>query len=102
MMATRPSHSFGELLRAYRTTAGLTQEELAARAGMSARGISDLERGARRTPYKGTVELLASALHLTPQEHMAFVKAASYRRRSAGPSLDDTPSSHSALSPLVG
>src|SRR5207249_2372044 len=74
-MATRPPHSFGELLRMYRTAAGLTQEELAARAGMSARGISDLERGARRTPYRGTVDLLAEALHLTPQERSAFAKA---------------------------
>jgi transcriptional regulator with XRE-family HTH domain len=102
MMATRPPHSFGELLRTYRTAAGLTQEELAARAGMSARGISDLERGARRTPYRGTVELLAEALHLTPQEHIAFVKAASHRRRSTARSIDDIPSSNGALSPLVG
>ena len=38
---------FGDLLRRYRTAAGLTQEELAERAGLSTRGISDLERGAR-------------------------------------------------------
>src|SRR5712692_2019147 len=30
-MATRPPHSFGDLLRTYRTAAGLTQEELAQR-----------------------------------------------------------------------
>src|SRR6266516_5751922 len=102
MMATRQPHSFGDLLRTYRTAAGLTQEELAARAGMSARGISDLERGVRRTPYRETVELLAGALHLTPQERIAFVKAASHRRRTATASIDETPSSHSTLSLLVG
>lgn len=32
------------LLQQYRQAAGLSQEELAERAGLSARGISDLER----------------------------------------------------------
>lgn len=41
--------SFGELLRRYREVADLTQEALAERAHLSVRGISDLERGARRT-----------------------------------------------------
>jgi predicted ATPase/DNA-binding XRE family transcriptional regulator len=98
-MATRPPHSFGDLLRSYRSAAGLTQEELAARAGMSARGISDLERGARRTPYKGTVELLATALQLTPHQRSAFITAAARKRRDTPPSLDITPN---ALSSVVG
>jgi non-specific serine/threonine protein kinase len=34
---------FGDLLRHYRLAAGLTQEELAERAGLSSRGVSDLE-----------------------------------------------------------
>ncbi len=74
-MTEAPFASFGFLLRKYRIAAGLTQEELAVRAGMSARGISDLEREARRTPYKGTVELLAQALQLSPQEGSAFLAA---------------------------
>jgi predicted ATPase/transcriptional regulator with XRE-family HTH domain len=59
--AIRP---FAALLRAHRTAAGLSQEELAERAGLSRRGISDLERGIRRTPYLETVRRLADALHL--------------------------------------
>lgn len=101
-MASGLPHSFGELLRTYRTAAGLTQEELAERAGMSARGISDLERGARRTPYKGTVELLASALHLGPHERGAFIKAASHRRGSAVPPTDARTNPPGAFSPVVG
>ena len=44
--------AFGLLLRRHRTAAGLSQEELAERAGWSRRAISDLERGciARPTP----------------------------------------------------
>ena len=57
--------SFGERLRHLREAAGLTQEELAERSGLSAKGISDLERGERRRPYPHTVRSLAAALELT-------------------------------------
>ncbi|MGA8098637.1 MAG: helix-turn-helix transcriptional regulator, partial [Candidatus Cybelea sp.] len=56
---------FGTLLRSYRLTAGLSQEALAERAGMSAQGIRALERGYRRTPQRGTLALLAGALALS-------------------------------------
>ena len=51
-MAAKTETSFGDLLRRYRVAAGLTQEELAERASLSARGISDLERGARSAPQR--------------------------------------------------
>src|SRR5262249_19098372 len=54
--------SFGDLLRRYRTAAGLTQEALAERAGLSARGVQDLERGLRRSPHPDTTRRLADAL----------------------------------------
>ncbi len=54
--------SFGEVLRHLRSQATLSQEELAERTGLSVRGISDLERGARRAPHLHTVRLLADAL----------------------------------------
>lgn len=44
-MPTEPQATFGNLLRRARRSAGLTQEALAERAGLSARAISDLERG---------------------------------------------------------
>ncbi len=43
MVTLGGSASFGELLRHSRQTAALTQEELAERAGLSERGISDGE-----------------------------------------------------------
>ncbi len=101
-MATRTVSSFGEILRKYRAAAGLTQEELAERVGMSARGISDLERGVRQTPYRRTVELLAEALHLTQEEHRAFVQAARHRDRSVVSSTDATANARGSLPPLVG
>jgi transcriptional regulator with XRE-family HTH domain len=63
-METAPSPSFGTLLRRYRGAAGLSQEELAERAGLSARTVGDLERGASKAPRKDTVALLAQALVL--------------------------------------
>jgi DNA-binding beta-propeller fold protein YncE/transcriptional regulator with XRE-family HTH domain len=74
---------FGTLLRHHRLAAGLTQEELAERAHLSARGISDLERGARSTPRKETVQLLANALALSDEERTRF-EAAVHATRAAG------------------
>lgn len=67
---------FGRLLRAHRGIAGLTQEELAARAGLSAEAISTLERGSRRAPRAATVECLAGALKLDPAQRAEFAVAA--------------------------
>ena len=61
-MATYDSGTFGALLRRQRLAAGLTQEALAERAGLSAKAVSDLERDPARTPRLGTVTLLADAL----------------------------------------
>jgi transcriptional regulator with XRE-family HTH domain len=63
----RQSHAgttLGDQLRQYRTDAGLTQEELAERAGLSVRALSDIERGISRAPYRATLDRLASALDL--------------------------------------
>ena len=55
---------FGDLLREHRLTAGLSQEDLAERAALSAVTISSLERSARTRPHKQTIALLAEALRL--------------------------------------
>ncbi len=62
----------GALLRRHRATAGLTQEELAERAGISARTISDFERGLRTTVYRETALRLAEALELEEGERSEF------------------------------
>lgn len=68
---------FGERLRQQRKRAGLTQEELAARAGLTAKGIAALERGRRQRPYPHTVRALASALKLSDDERAALIGDAS-------------------------
>jgi len=67
--------SFGNTLRRVRSSAGLSQEALAERAGLSARGISDLERG-RRMPRLATVRMLADALELDASARSTLIRAA--------------------------
>src|SRR2546428_315439 len=68
--------SFGTLLRRYRLSAGLSQEALAARASLSARTISDLERGIHGTPRTDTLELLTGALSLSAQQRTLLLVSA--------------------------
>jgi predicted ATPase/DNA-binding NarL/FixJ family response regulator/transcriptional regulator with XRE-family HTH domain len=80
-MLQHDTASFGERLRTFRVASGVTQQALASAAGLSARGISDLERGARRAPHAETVRRLADGLQLTGVDR-AELLAASRRARS--------------------
>ncbi|HSK55985.1 MAG TPA: helix-turn-helix domain-containing protein [Jiangellales bacterium] len=69
----------GELavrLRRWRLAAALSQEELAARAGLTAKAIGALERGERRRPYPHTVRALADSLGLDEDDRAALAAAA--------------------------
>jgi transcriptional regulator with XRE-family HTH domain/tetratricopeptide (TPR) repeat protein len=85
---------FADLLRAYRNARDLTQEELAEKAGLSRRGISQIESDPIRRPYRDTVARLADALGLTDAERTVF-EAAARRGRSArsGATTPTVPSS---------
>jgi tetratricopeptide (TPR) repeat protein/transcriptional regulator with XRE-family HTH domain len=77
-MASANSVAFGTLLRRFRIACGLTQEELAERAGLSVRGISDLERGLSKTPRLITLRLLMEALRLSADDR-ASLQAVAHR-----------------------
>ena len=62
------SVTFGAKLKRLRLAANLTQEELAERAGLTAKGIGALERGDRRRPYPHTVRALSDALGLSAEQ----------------------------------
>lgn len=64
-MEDEAGKSFGELLRGLREASGLSREELAGRAGLSAKAIGALERGERRRPHPHTFRVLADALGLS-------------------------------------
>ena len=82
MGAREGSGDFGGALRRYRETAGLSQEELAERAGLTAKGIGALERGERKHPYPQTVRALAEALGLPEADRSALIAAVPTRAGS--------------------
>jgi predicted ATPase/transcriptional regulator with XRE-family HTH domain len=87
---------FGGLLRTLRLAADLTQEDLAERAGVSARLVSDLERGVIRRPRRDTVRMLADGLGLDAGDRATFAAAARGRvvdtsQPAADPPAGDPP-----------
>jgi predicted ATPase/DNA-binding XRE family transcriptional regulator len=98
--------TFGATLRELRDAAGLTQEELASRAGLTAKAVSALERGARKRPYPHTVRALAEALDLSDDERAVLIEAVPRRdgdvpspEAAATTSQSTLPTS---LTPLLG
>jgi predicted ATPase/transcriptional regulator with XRE-family HTH domain len=97
---------FGGRLRRLREAAGLSQEELASRSGLTARAISMLERGERKRPYPHTVRSLAEALELSEGERTVLTEAIPRRGDNALVSVEAA-GTHSfplpvPLTPLLG
>jgi predicted ATPase/transcriptional regulator with XRE-family HTH domain len=92
--------SFGALLKRQRLAAGLTQEALAERAGLSPKAVSDLERDPARSPRLGTVTLLADALAVDPDARAELLAAA----RPGDSAVPDLPwrGLRRPLTPLIG
>src|SRR5580698_3372340 len=70
------------LARRHRQEAGLTQEELARRSGLSARAINNIERGQTLRPHPHSVERLAMALGLD-EASAAQLRAATWEESPA-------------------
>jgi predicted ATPase/DNA-binding XRE family transcriptional regulator len=92
--------ALGALLRQQREQAQLTQEELAHRAQLSARTVSDIERGLRSRIYTDTAERLATALALTDRARSTFLAVA--RGRVPRESLLPATLLPRPLTPLLG
>jgi predicted ATPase/transcriptional regulator with XRE-family HTH domain len=75
-MARDSGEELGDLLRRHRIDSGLTQEELAERAAISARTVSDIERGLRTRVYQETARRLEDALGLEASDRQAFENVA--------------------------
>src|SRR5437879_13574770 len=91
--------AFGDLLRALRAAAGLTQEELAEHAGLSGEAVRSLERGRRRRPRGTTVARLADALAVSPADREALLAAA--RRQRSPQARDATGGRHQDRLPVA-
>ena len=75
--------SLGRRLRWHREATGLTQEELALRAGLTPNAVSDLERGKTRRPHPHTVHSLADALGLSDEQRSTLLAAVPGRGATA-------------------
>ena len=91
--------SFGERLRRLRVAAGLSQEALAERSGLSVQAIGALETGKRRRPYPHTVAVLADALELTESERAGLAEARGVTPSATAGSASRLPRQRA---PLVG
>lgn len=99
-MAEHRQGGLGALLRRHRLVAGLSQQDLAERAGLSVDAVAALERGRRRSPRAFTVRLLADALALDEAARRGLVDAAS---GAAEPRAGGTAGAPPApFGPLVG
>ena len=67
---------FAEVLRGHRRAARLTLEQLAEVSGVSARTLSDMERGRSKGPQHRTVTALADALLLEGDARKQFIELA--------------------------
>ncbi|MGD0245552.1 MAG: BTAD domain-containing putative transcriptional regulator [Streptosporangiaceae bacterium] len=76
---------FGALVRTYRREAGLTQEELAAKAGLSVAALRDFEQARRHRPRANSLAALACALRLDPDQAAILGRAAALPRRRSVP-----------------
>lgn len=105
-MGGASTKNFGARLRRLRAAAGLSQEELASRAGLTAKGIGAIERGERKRPYPHTVRALADALGLSGAEREALVAEAPKRAgmafTTAVDSVESLPKLPTPPTPLIG
>jgi predicted ATPase/DNA-binding XRE family transcriptional regulator len=94
--------TFGDRLRRYRLAAGLSQEALAERAGLSVDAVQILERGRRTNPRPDSVRRLVEALGLTGAERAAVFAAAARPREATGPTLASSRAFLIQPTPLIG
>jgi non-specific serine/threonine protein kinase len=97
-LGARDVGAFAALLRRNRVAAGLSQEALAERSALSVRGVSDLERGLRRSPHPSTVARLADALGLDPTARAALIASA----QPGQPEIQPAPPPSHLAAPLPG
>jgi transcriptional regulator with XRE-family HTH domain len=92
-MASSTAEKFATVLRRFRAAAGLSQEELAEKTGVSVRTISDMERGQRSAPRPETLRLLADGLGIPTDDRSILFSAAL-------PEIDAAPMTRAAVTGL--
>ncbi len=94
--------ALGDRLRAHRRSAGISQQELAERSGLTVRMISNLESGRTRWPFPNSLRRLADALGLDEATRAEFLGAAQRRLRPAAAPARPGPSTGRAAGQSTG
>ena len=91
------------MLRTHREAAGLTQQELSTRAGISTAAVRDLEQGRTRRPHPRTTRALATALRLDATDAEQLHREARGVRQTVRPpaSLAAEPTADAEINILV-
>ncbi|WP_369394151.1 BTAD domain-containing putative transcriptional regulator [Streptomyces sp. CG1] len=85
-----PAARLADVIRSHRHRAGLTQQELASRAGLSVAALRDLEQGRRHRPRLGSQAALLQALGLDPREAEEPASGAAMPQQRAAPVSEPT------------
>src|SRR5262245_3121573 len=93
---SRPTHALGPLLREWRASRGMSQVDLAVRAGFSARHVSFIETG-RTHPSRQALLDLAEALDMPLRERNQLLETGGYAHV-----YSHTPLAAGELSPVRG
>src|SRR6185295_20033706 len=91
--AGRAPSAVGHLLRTWRATRGLSQLDLALRAGFSARHVSFIETG-RAQPSRQALLVLAETLDVPLRERNQLLEAGGYAHVFRQTPLDSNEMSH--------
>ncbi len=86
-MHDEKKNNFGRFLRFWRTTFGMSQEDLSWEVGVSTRHISFLESG-RSQPGRGTVLKIARAFHLNTKDTSSLLVSAGFLPQQQSLTLD--------------
>jgi predicted ATPase/DNA-binding CsgD family transcriptional regulator/DNA-binding XRE family transcriptional regulator len=97
-----PRPSLGARVRQFRLRLGLSQDDLARRAGVGVATLAALERGRRERPHPRTLKRLADALGLTGAERLALIGGSPTRIPASSPHHVSVNELGTKLSPLVG
>jgi class 3 adenylate cyclase len=92
-MSTPPKQKFGDLLRQYRLSSGLSAEKLAKWARTTVDALSRLESGVRIQATPEEIERLADFLGLDGQERALFFAAAPLTPSAPAPAAAEPPPS---------
>jgi transcriptional regulator with XRE-family HTH domain/tetratricopeptide (TPR) repeat protein len=92
-----PTRDLAEYVRGLRGAAGLSQDDVAERAGLSVRTLRNIETGRIGRPQRATLNLLAAALGADPDQREHLIRLAAGESGTAAPPPAQLPPAHAGF-----